>query len=123
MIYYKELSCHLTILIGIYFKFLLFFMGKFKRHFFLLIMFTIGFYGCTTKVVTSDSHLKAPEILTIYNDGSIKYKGRFVNKNDVVIYPDGFGGERAAVKVRVPLHPDFYRDTIHVRRVDSEVEI
>ena len=98
-------------------------MKKYKRHFFLLIILTIVSYGCTTQPVIGDSHLKAPETLTIYNDGSIEYKGRFVNKNDVVIYPDGFGGERAAVKVRVPLHPDFYRDTIHVRRVDSEVEI
>lgn len=42
---------------------------------------------------------------------------------DVVIYEDGFGGERAAVRIRMePLHPDFFRDTIIVERVRVERE-
>ena len=58
-----------------------------------------------------------PEILTIYPDGRMRLMGRPVPVEDVIIYPDGFGGEKAAIKVRMqPLHPDFYRDTIIVRR-------
>lgn len=62
-----------------------------------------------------------PEILTIYPDGSMRLMGRPVSAEDVVIYPDGFGGERAAIKVRIePLHPDFYRDTIIVERLGEQ---
>lgn len=60
------------------------------------------------------------EVLTVYSDGSMRLNDRPISPEDVVIYPDGYGGERAAVKVRVPVHPDYYRDTIVVRR---EVEV
>ena len=51
----------------------------------------------------------------------MKLMGRSVPEEDVVIYPDGYGGEKAAVIVRIePLHPNFYRDTIIVRRVTGE---
>jgi len=61
---------------------------------------------------------KRPEILTIFPDGSMKLEGRLIPAEDVVIYPDGYGGEKAAVKVRLePLHPPFYRDSIVVRRI------
>lgn len=64
---------------------------------------------------------RVPEILTIYPDGSMKLMDRPVPEEDVVIYPDGYGGEKAAVIVRIePLHPNFYRDTIIVRRVTGE---
>jgi hypothetical protein len=70
---------------------------------------------------TSTSHPKEPEILTIYPDGSMKLMGKPISEEDVVIYPDGYGGEKAAVKVRIePLHPDFYRDTIIVKRINPE---
>ena len=60
----------------------------------------------------------APEILTIFPDGSMKLEERLIPAEDVVIYPDGYGGEKAAVKVRLePLHPAFYRDSIVVRRI------
>lgn len=61
---------------------------------------------------------RVPEILTIYPDGSMELMGRPVPEEDVVIYPDGYGGEKAAVLVRIePFHSNFYRDTIIVRRV------
>jgi hypothetical protein len=62
-----------------------------------------------------------PEILTIYPDGSMKLMGRPIPPEDVVIYPDGYGGEKAAIKSGLqPLHPPFYRDTIIVERVKEE---
>jgi len=65
--------------------------------------------------------LKRPEILTIYPDGKMSLMGRPVAAEDIVIYPDGFGGERAAIKVRLePLRPEFYRDTIIVHRINAE---
>lgn len=63
---------------------------------------------------------KVRKVLTVYPDGSMHLNNRPISPEDVVIYPDGYGGERAAVKVRVPVHPDYYRDTIVVRR---EVEV
>lgn len=60
------------------------------------------------------------EILTIYPDGSMWLRNRSIPHEDVVIYPDGYGGEKAAIKVRLePLHPSFYRDSIIVRRLDT----
>lgn len=64
-----------------------------------------------------------PEILHIYPDGSMEFRGRPIPERDVVIYEDGYGGERAAVRIRMePLHPDFFRDTIVVERVKVERE-
>lgn len=64
-----------------------------------------------------------PEVLHIYPDGSMRFRGRPIPERDVVIYEDGFGGERAAVRIRMePLHPDFFRDTIVVERVRVERE-
>ena len=57
------------------------------------------------------------EYLYVYDDGSMMFKERYLNDEDVIIYADGKGGEKAAVKVRVPIHPDFYRDSIIVVRV------
>lgn len=58
-----------------------------------------------------------PEILTVRSDGSMWFRDRPLPERDVIIYPDGRGGEKAAVRVRVePLHPDFFRDTIVVVR-------
>ena len=80
--------------------------------------------GCST--ISNDyvalDQTDEPEMLIIYKDGKMEYKSRFVDQNDVVIYNDGRGGERAAVKVRVPIHPDFYRDSIVVVRVDNRME-
>ena len=56
------------------------------------------------------------EILYIYSDGTMEFKGRKMNEDEVVIYDDGFGGERAAVLLRLPYREDVYRDSITVER-------
>ena len=66
---------------------------------------------------------KEPEILYIHPDGTMEFKGRTMNEKDVVIYKDGRGGERAAVKLSIPLHPDVYRDTIKVERKEYDVKV
>jgi len=85
-----------------------------------LVLAVILAAGCSlTPMLASDP--EQPEVLTIYPDGSMKLMGKPIPKEDVVIYPDGYGGEKAAVKVRIePLHPNFYRDTIIVKRVEPE---
>ena len=51
----------------------------------------------------------------------MKLMGRQVAPEDIVIYPDGYGGEKAAIKSGLnPIHPPFYRDTIIVDRVVEE---
>ena len=65
---------------------------------------------------------KEPEILYVHPDGSMVLNGRLMNEEDVIIYDDGRGGERAAVKLRIPRRPDVYRDTIIVERDDIPVE-
>lgn len=64
---------------------------------------------------------KEPDILTVHEDGTMEFKNRKMNAKDVVIYNDGRGGERAAVKMSLePLHPPFYRDSIIVIRKTAE---
>lgn len=68
--------------------------------------------GCTTTPTINeivDSSVPDDRLI-VYADGRMEFNSRFVNEGDVVIYLDGRGGERAAIKMRVPLHPDFYRD-------------
>lgn len=62
------------------------------------------------------------ETLYVYEDGKMRLDSKYVDKKDVVIYSDGQGGEKAAVKVRVPIHSDFYRDSIIVVRVVNEYD-
>jgi hypothetical protein len=71
---------------------------------------------------------KDRDVLHIYPDGKMILDGRFISEENVVIYSDGRGGERAAVKLIVPQnryqrqpHTDFYRDTIVVEREGLEV--
>ena len=40
-----------------------------------------------------------------------------------MIYDDGRGGERAAVKLIIPRQPDVYRDTIIVVRIEIDVPV
>jgi len=87
-----------------------------------ILLMTVGCASTSgpEKVVT-----KEREKLIVYADGSMEFNNRGMNKKDVVIYPNGRGGEFAAVKIRVPLHPDFYRNTIIVERRsfdDKEME-
>ena len=75
--------------------------------------------GCTTTPTINeivDSSVP-DERLIVHADGRMEFNSRFVNEEDVVIYHDGRGGEQAAIKIRVPIHPDFYRDSIRVVRV------
>lgn len=63
---------------------------------------------------------QGPEKLIVHGDGSMVFRDRPIDEKDVIIYEDGFGGEKAAVRIRVePLHPDFFRDTIVVERRES----
>lgn len=64
---------------------------------------------------------KAQEKLTINPNGSMEFMNRKLPREDVIIYPDGTGGEKAAVKVHDPIHPDFFRDSIRVERITEPV--
>ncbi len=88
----------------------------------ILLVVLSGIVACASQSVVRQTQ-KEPEILTVLSDGTMVFRGRTVNEKDVVIYPDGFGGERAAIKVRVPLKPDFYRDTIRVQREDADATV
>lgn len=98
-----------------------------KKYLSLVCVLTVSILsstGCTTtptinNVVESSN---PPDTLFIYEDGRMEFNSRFVNVEDVVIYPDGRGGEQAAIKVRVPIHPDFYRDSIIVVRVVNKFD-
>lgn len=66
---------------------------------------------------------KASERLYIYDDGSMAFRNRKIGSDDVVIYADGYGGEKAAVKISLePLHPPFFRDSIIVIRTPTDAE-
>lgn len=84
----------------------------------LLFVFTFVLVSC----ISSTPVEKKKEIMVIYPDGTMMFNGRIMSEEDVVIYPDGYGGERAAVRVIVPFHPDFFRDTITVERKEVVVE-
>lgn len=75
--------------------------------------------GCAAHgPVARDTDLRTtPEILTVRADGTLWFRNRTLPERDVIIYADGAGGEKAAVRIRMePLHPDFFRDTIVVVR-------
>ena len=61
------------------------------------------------------------EKLTVKSDGTMEFRKRTLPEKDVIIYPDGSGGERAAIKVYDPMHPDYYRDSIRVERTPEPV--
>ena len=61
------------------------------------------------------SERAVPEKLVVSADGSMQLGDRLMVNDDVIIYRDGYGGEKAAVRVHMqPLHPDFFRDSIVV---------
>jgi len=77
----------------------------------------LGAAGCTSTPVRQAAPAKVPDTLVVHEDGRMVLGDRLMAAEDVVIYPDGYGGEKAAVRVRLqPLHPDFFRDTIIVER-------
>ena len=71
--------------------------------------------GCSLDSLTRPDE-KIQEKLTVKDDGTMEFRNRIMPVDDVIIYPDGSGGERAAVKVYDPMHPDYYRDSIRVER-------
>jgi len=85
----------------------------------LALLVSVASSGCTPTPVRQDA-IDSVNVLYIYDDGTMKLNDRHVDPEQVVIYRDGFGGERAALKMRVPLHPDYYRDTIIVEREAGE---
>jgi hypothetical protein len=76
----------------------------------------------TPKTTAVSDPVEEQDTLYVYEDGRMQFNSRFVNDDDVVIYSDGRGSERAAIKVRVPIHPDFYRDSILVVRVENKFD-
>ena len=95
-------------------------MNKMPNSLYILIILS-GVILTSCSVLPERQESDEPEILTIYPDGSMTLMGRPIPPEDVIIYPDGYGGEKAAIKSGLePLHPPFYRDTIIVDRVDEE---
>jgi hypothetical protein len=98
---------------------------KFLYYFPLLITFTFISACNSASVKNNDlsvNNTDKKNILYIYQDGRMKFRSRYLNKEDVIIYEDGRGGEKAAIKMRVPRYPEHYRDSIVVVRVDNEME-
>ena len=83
----------------------------------LLILSSLVLAGCNGPA-TVRKEPREKEILTIHDDGKMVFKERVMPPEDVIIYDDGQGGEKAAVKMYVPFHPPFYRDSIVVERVE-----
>ena len=88
----------------------------------LIMLSSLVVMSCTITEPAETTLEKEPEILYIYPDGRMELNNRIMNDEDVIIYEDGRGGERAAVKLRIPRRPDVYRDTIIVERRDIPVE-
>ncbi len=73
--------------------------------------------ACTREImVRSTDQNQTPDRLMVNADGKKVFRNRVLPEEDVIIYKDGRGGEKAAVKVHVPLHPSFFRDSIVVER-------
>ena len=81
-----------------------------------LMALLAGVLFSATSVIAEETGQNEQEFFYIYPDGMMEFKGRIMNKKDVVIYEDGRGGELAAVKLNVPRHTDFYRANIIVVR-------
>ena len=81
-----------------------------------LMTLLIGVLFPATRVTAEEAGIKEKQIIYIYPEGKMEFKGRIMNEEDVVIYEDGRGGELAAVKLFVPRRPDFYRGNVIVVR-------
>jgi len=82
----------------------------------------VGLFPATSATAEGAGN-KEQEIFYIYPDGVMEFRGRIMNREDVVIYEDGRGGELAAVKLSVPRKPDFYRSNIIVVRKEIDVSV
>ena len=94
-----------------------------KLHIQALIFACLLFAACSATKEPVVSTPADEDILYILPDGTMEFRGRIMDKKDVIIYEDGRGGERAAVRLIMPLHPDVYRDSITVDRVDLDVPV
>ncbi|MBL1142655.1 MAG: hypothetical protein HND53_11540 [Proteobacteria bacterium] len=90
--------------------------------FFIAVIFSVSACNSVTVKKSVAKVAQSPETLYVYEDGKMKLDSRYVDSKDVVIYPDGRGGEKAAIKVHFPLHSDFYRDSIIVVRVVNKFD-
>lgn len=91
-----------------------------KVKFWVLVIFSCLFLAACNNTAMIKSADKTPDTLQITADGKMIFRDRILPTQDVIIYPDGFGGEKAAVKLYTPYHPPFYRDHIIVERLDPE---
>ncbi len=93
-------------------------MLNLKQKTLLTILLCVLLTGCSGESIFK-SNEKLPNKLIVYSDGTmILNNGRGLPPKDVVIYSDGFGGEKAAIKMYTGIHPPFYRDSIVVERRD-----
>lgn len=82
----------------------------------LFLLASVLMTSCATSYQSVAVGEKEQEYLSIYPDGRMVFNGRIMNEEDVVIYADGCGCERAAVKLIIPRRSDAYRDSIIVER-------
>jgi hypothetical protein len=84
------------------------------------LLLALGLSGCMSQAPVKTAK-KEPEQLFVYADGSMEFRNRKINADEVIIYKDGRGGEKAAVKLSLePLHPAFFRDSIVVVRKSTD---
>ena len=88
-----------------------------------IIFIALIMAGCNQTRPAMISNADDKQTLYVLPDGTMEYKGRVMADDDVVIYQDGFGGERAAVKLYFPLYSHAWRDTITVERVFTDLPI
>jgi hypothetical protein len=55
--------------------------------------------SCALDPPAEVTEIKGPEILYIHPDGTMIFRGRIMNEEDVIIYEDGRGGETVERKV------------------------
>ena len=85
----------------------------------LLLLVALQLSACGLLPEVEQGPRKA-QTLRIFPDGSMQLMGRRIPDEDVIIYADGLGGEKAAVKISMePLHPAFYRGAINVERLEK----
>ena len=88
-----------------------------------ITLLTLTTAACNQTKPAMISDVNDKQTLYVLPDGTIEYKGRVMTDDDVVIYQDGYGGERAAVKLYFPLYSHAWRDTIQVERVFTDLPI
>lgn len=79
--------------------------------------------ACTATRMAVVSAQDNNKTLYVLPDGTMEFKGRVVPNDDVIIYNDGRGGERAAVKLDLPLYSHAYRDSITVERITLDMPV